>query len=131
MTTKLATVLASIRHLRGPRLLLQDNGNELTYKVLRRWMATAQRMAGLKATGSYHVLRHSFCSHLAMKGAPAVAIRDLAGHSSLLTTMRYMHLSPGARDQAIRMLNDRPTSGDSGSVFGDRVETAQEPAKNS
>ena len=34
-----------------------------------------------------HRLRHTFCSHLAMKGAPAKAIQELAGHADLATTM--------------------------------------------
>lgn len=51
-----------------------------------------------------HILRHSFCSHLAMRGAPARAIQELAGHQALGTTQRYMHLSPAALDAAIRLL---------------------------
>jgi site-specific recombinase XerD len=51
-----------------------------------------------------HILRHSFCSHLAMRGAPARAIQELAGHQDLGTTQRYMHLSPAALDAAIRLL---------------------------
>ena len=51
-----------------------------------------------------HILRHSFCSHLAMRGAPARAIQELAGHQDLATTQRYMHLSPAALDAAIRLL---------------------------
>ena len=51
-----------------------------------------------------HILRHTFCSHLAMKGAPARAIQELAGHRDLSTTQRYMHLSPAALDAAIRLL---------------------------
>jgi hypothetical protein len=39
-----------------------------------------------------------------MKGAPARAIQDLAGHQDLATTQRYMHLSPAALDAAIRLL---------------------------
>ena len=51
-----------------------------------------------------HILRHSFCSHLAMRGAPARAIQKLAEHQDLGTTQRYMHLSPAALDAAIRLL---------------------------
>ena len=50
------------------------------------------------------MLRHTFCSHLAMRGAPARAIQELAGHADLGTTQRYMHLSPAAVDSAIRLL---------------------------
>jgi hypothetical protein len=52
------------------------------------------------------VLRHSFCSHLAMRGAPARAIQELAGHQDLQTTQQYMHLSPAALDAAIRLLDE-------------------------
>ena len=54
-----------------------------------------------------HILRHTFCSHLAMRGAPARAIQELAGHQNLATTQRYMHLSPAAVEGAIRLL-DQP-----------------------
>jgi integrase len=52
-----------------------------------------------------HILRHTFCSHLAMRGAPARAIQELAGHQDLTTTQRYMHLSPAALDAAIALLD--------------------------
>ena len=61
-------------------------------------------MAGLPNSG-VHLLRHTFCSHLAMKGAPARAIQKLAGHADLSTTQRYMHLSPAATEDAIRLLD--------------------------
>jgi hypothetical protein len=49
-----------------------------------------------------------FCSHLAMRGAPARAIQELAGHEDLTTTQRYMHLSPAAIEGAIRLLEQSP-----------------------
>jgi integrase len=50
------------------------------------------------------MLRHTFCSHLAMRGAPARAIQELVGHADLTTTQRYMHLTPAAVESAIRLL---------------------------
>jgi len=52
-----------------------------------------------------HILRHTFCSYLAMRGAPARAIQELAGHQDLTTTQRSMHLTPAALDAAIRLLD--------------------------
>jgi hypothetical protein len=38
------------------------------------------------------------------RGAPARAIQEIAGHQDLMTTQRYMHLSPSAVENAIRLL---------------------------
>jgi hypothetical protein len=54
-----------------------------------------------------------------VRGAPARAIQELAGHQELSITQRYMQLSPAALDAAIRLL-DAPQSA---SGFGDMLET--------
>jgi site-specific recombinase XerC len=60
--------------------------------------------------------RHTFCSHLAMRGAAPRAIQELAGHAHFATTQRYMHLSPAALDRAIDLLESKiaGTCGDIG-----------------
>jgi hypothetical protein len=40
-----------------------------------------------------------------MRGVPARAIQAAAGHVSISTTERYMHLSPAAEEGAIRLLD--------------------------
>lgn len=123
MTKTLAAVLKAHRHLRSPRVLCRDDGGELTNKVVRNWMDRAQRRANLEPTGAVHRLRHTFCSMLAMRGAPAKAIQELAGHADLSTTMRYMHLSPAARDQAIGLLDEVLSGAKSEQVRGEMLET--------
>jgi hypothetical protein len=60
-----------------------------------------------------------------MRGAPVKAIQELAGHQNLATTLRYMQLSPAARDGAICLLDDRETPD-----FGDIVEKAKKDLTN-
>ncbi len=73
-----------------------------------------------------HILRHTFCSHLSMRGGPVHAIQELAGHAHLGTTQRYMHLSPAAVEATIRLLEGP----ESGPRFGDIVETGMEATRN-
>ncbi len=59
----------------------------------------------------WHVLRHTFISHLAMMGAVTKAIQELAGHTSVTTTECYMHLAPAVVDETVRLLDRRsPTT---------------------
>jgi site-specific recombinase XerD len=83
-------------------VLCDEVGKPLTQKVIQVLIRRTARRANVKP--GIHILRHSFCSHLAMRGAPARAIQELAGHQDLGTTQRYMHLSPAALDAAIRLL---------------------------
>jgi integrase len=104
LTTRLTAALREHRHLKGPRVLYQANGEPLTEKTVQSLLLWAARRAGVENNGP-HRLRHTFCSHLAMRGAPARAIQELAGHQDLATTQRYMHLSPAAVEGAIRLLD--------------------------
>jgi site-specific recombinase XerD len=127
MTERLQAALIRDRHLRGDRVLWRDDGREkVTAVLLAKWMRRAQRRAGLRVTGGLHILRHTFCSRLAMAGASTLAIKELAGHQNIATTMRYMHLSPAAKSAAIDLLNKEMSKEEPGDIR----ETAQGPAKN-
>jgi integrase len=86
MTRRLTEALREARHLRGPRVLCDGTGKPLTQKVLQVLVRRTARRANVKP--GIHILRHTFCSHLAMRGAPARAIQELAGHQDLATTQR-------------------------------------------
>jgi site-specific recombinase XerD len=55
-----------------------------------------------------------------MRGAPVKAIQELAGHRDLSQTTNYMHLSPSALDEAIRLLNAKKSSGNGLATPDDR-----------
>src|SRR5450755_960250 len=50
---------------------------------------------------SPHVLRHTFCTHLADTGADTAVIRELAGHADIRTTPIYTDVNPARLEQAI------------------------------
>jgi integrase len=77
LTKRLAAALQATRHLRGPCVLCDNEGKPLTQKVVQVMMRRVARRANVKP--GVHILRHTFCSHLAMRGAPARAIQELAG----------------------------------------------------
>jgi len=119
MTQRVAAALRQHRHLRSSRVVCKGAGEPITRQGAWSRVRYAARRA--KVPTGVHILRHSFCSHLAMRGAAGKAIQELAGHQELGTTQRYMHLSPEARESAIRLL-EQPKPG---SQRGDILETAR------
>lgn len=73
---------------------------------MNRRLEQACRRAGIRRI-TWHVLRHTFASQLAMKGVPLHVVQTLLGHASVTTTIRYAHVTPSALRPAIEMLNPR------------------------
>ena len=107
LTNRVTAALKAQRHLIGPWVFCKVDNSLLTRGEADTKLFRPLRKAGLRKV-TWHVMRHTFCSHLAMRGASAKAIQELAGHSSLHTTQRYMHLSPRASREAIDLLENNP-----------------------
>jgi len=93
------------RHLRGPRVFCDADGAVLRTPKSRWELERACKRAGLRLVG-WHSLRHSFASHLVMRGVSIVIVQRLLGHVDIKTTMRYAHLSPDVTREAVRRLDD-------------------------
>ncbi len=101
-----ATALAALkrhRHLRGPLVFCQEDGSHWRGHQVRPPLRRACKKAGLRQV-SCHVLRHSFASHLVMRGASMKAVQELLGHTDIKVTMRYAHLGPAQRESAVALL---------------------------
>ena len=58
-------------------------------KIVKR----AAQKVGIKKNISIHTLRHSFATHMLEHGANLKLIQKLLGHTSLRSTMLYLHLA--------------------------------------
>ncbi len=66
--------------------------HHISDKGIQDAIGTAVKKAGIVKHATVHTLRHSFATHLLMKGVNIREIQDLLGHKSLETTMIYTHV---------------------------------------
>lgn len=102
----LVAALKAHRHLKGELVFCDEYGDPVVQYTRHPLWRACQR-AGLRKV-RWHVLRHTFASHLAMRGASARSIQELMGHSTIRMTDRYMHLSPRANRDAVNLLDEKP-----------------------
>ena len=85
-------------------VFLNADGEPFTHKSVTSELARVCEKAKLRRI-TWHILRHTFASHLAEKGVPLGAIQMLLGHSAISTTMRYAHVAPSTLRTAIGLLS--------------------------
>jgi site-specific recombinase XerD len=57
---------------------------------------------------TWHCLRHTFASRLAMAGVDLLVTKELGGWKTVATVTRYAHLSPGRLREGIERLATHP-----------------------
>ncbi len=110
LSAETVRVLKGHRHLRGELVFASDRGRMRTKGSTKRPLWRACKQAGLRRIG-WHKLRHTFASHLAMRGVPLKVIQELLGHATIEMTMRYAHLAPAVHRNAVAVLDLPAESG--------------------
>jgi integron integrase len=64
----------------------------MSEKTVQEFVRRAARRAGLVKHATAHTLRHSFATHLLLRGVNIREVQDLLGHKSVETTMIYTHV---------------------------------------
>jgi integrase len=81
-------------------------GFRITYRQFYKQWQRARKNLGQLGNKDWviHMLRHTFASRLAQRGAPIAVISQLLGHQNLEQTMVYSHLSLDCLQQSIDLI---------------------------
>ncbi len=108
LTQEVCWALQKMPERKGFILRLRDEG-PMNHKAPPQAIQRMCKKAGLRRIG-WHVLRHTFATHLAMKGVSLQKIQLLLGHSDPRVTLRYAHLAPSTLRDAIDVLEPLPAN---------------------
>ena len=85
------------------RIFIRADGDPWGKSHQARPIAEASERASIKPSATFHILRHTYGSALAMEGVPMAVIAKAMGHrDTRMTEKHYAHLSPNYVDDTIR-----------------------------
>jgi site-specific recombinase XerD len=70
----------------------------LSTTSLQKAYTRAKAQAGVTKVGGIHALRHAYATHQLAAGLAVERLQRLMGHTSIHTTLRYVHWLPSAGD---------------------------------
>lgn len=79
------------------------NYRRITPRSIQRMIDKYARMAGITKKVTPHTMRHSFATDLLVNGADLRSVQGMLGHSSIITTQIYTHVT----DQHLKEIHEK------------------------
>jgi integrase len=81
------------------------------FRDVKAGLGKAVKDAGLEDV-TWHTFRHTFASRLTRDGVDIVTVKELLGHSTITTTMRYAHTNQETKARAVKSAtrSDKPVT---------------------
>ena len=95
------------------KLFLNNHGKPITRNGFNFLLSKLLKEKGIEKEVTPHTLRHSFATHMLDNGADLRTIQELLGHSDIVTTRIYTHVS---KKQIQNNYNKYETRGDNNEI---------------
>jgi site-specific recombinase XerD len=83
----------------------RNHDKPITGSSVQKAFHRARERAGIRKEVSVHSLRHSFATHLLEQGVNLFTIKELLGHSSIHSTLIYLHLQHNNKKSIVNPLD--------------------------
>lgn len=100
MAMQIVMAKQAVKH--GPYVFYNPATGDRFYDLKLGFKAILKRAALAGIT--WHTLRHTFASRLTRSGVDLVTVKELLGHATINTTMRYAHSNHEAKARAVAKL---------------------------
>jgi site-specific recombinase XerD len=87
-----------------------ESEKPLCSSVVRKMFKQAKKKAGIHKSGSLHMLRHSFATHMLEAGYDIKTIQILLGHNHISTTMIYLHITMDRISKLVSPMDTLPST---------------------
>ena len=91
---------------RDPRAMNVERRHHLHEISISREIARAVDLAQLSKKVTAHTMRHSFATHLILRGVDIRSVQDLLGHADVRTTEIYTKLARSMRGEIVSPLDE-------------------------